>query len=93
MIRGYFTDMEQVIAESSKVLTSGKKCYIVVDQSAYLGRIVPTDLFLAAIAEDYDFNVNEIIICRQAKTSGQQIQLYPYLADSLRESIVVLEKR
>ncbi len=92
MIKGYFTDMEKVISESSDVLTPGKKCYIVVDQSAYLGRIVPTDLFLAAIAENYGFIVNEIIICRIAKTSGQQIQLYPYLSDSLRESIVVLEK-
>lgn len=92
MIKGYFTDMEKVISESSKVLKSGKKCYIVVDQSAYLGKIVPTDLFLAAIAEDYKFKVNEIIICRFAKTSGQQLQLYPYLSNSLRESIVVLEK-
>ncbi len=93
MIRGYFADMEKVIAESSYVLSSGKKCYIVVDQSAYLGRIVPTDLFLAAIAEDYGFRVNEIIVCRTAKTSGQQIRRYPYLRDSLRESIVVLEKK
>lgn len=92
MIRGYFTDMEKVISESSEVLKSGKKCYIVVDQSAYLGRIVPTDLFFAAIAEDYNFRVSEIIICRAAKTSGQQIQKYPYLRNSLRESIVVLEK-
>lgn len=92
MIKGYFTDMEKVISESANVLAAGKKCYIVVDQSAYLGRIVPTDLFLAAIAEHYDFKVTDIIICRIAKTSGQQIQLYPYLSDSLRESIVVLEK-
>lgn len=92
MIKGYFTDMEKVIAESASVLRPGKKCYIVVDQSAYLGRIVPTDLFLGAIAENYDLRVNEVIVCRIAKTSGQQIQLYPYLRDSLRESIVVLEK-
>ena len=92
MIKGYFTDMERVICESSNVLTSGKKCYIVVDQSAYLGRIVPTDLFLAAIAEYYDFKVCDIVICRIAKTSGQQVKLYPYLSDSLRESIIVLEK-
>lgn len=92
MIKGYFTDMERVIQESSKVLTKGKKCYIVVDQSAYLGRIVPTDLFLAAIGESYNFKVNDIIVCRITKTSGQQIQLYPYLSNSLRESIVVLEK-
>lgn len=92
MIKGYFTDMEKVISESSNVLATGKKCYIVVDQSAYLGRIVPTDLFLAAIAEHYNFRATDIIICRVAKTSGQQIQLYPYLSESLRESIVVLEK-
>lgn len=92
MLKGYFADMEKVISESSYVLRTGKKCYIVVDQSAYLGRIVPTDLFLAAIAEHYDFRVTDIIICRIAKTSGQQIHLYPYLRDSLRESIVVLEK-
>ena len=92
MIKGYFADMEKVISESSSVLPSGKKCYIVVDQSAYLGKIVPTDLFLARIAEDYGFKVNEIIMCRIAKTSGQQIQRYPYLRDSLRESIIVLEK-
>lgn len=93
MIKGYFEDMEKVIAESSRVLEQGKKCFIVVDQSAYLGKIVPTDLFLAAIGEEYDFRVKEIIICRAAKTSGQQIQLYPYLRDGLRESIVVLEKK
>lgn len=93
MIKGYFTDMERVISESSKVLSTGKKCYIVVDQSAYIGRIVPSDLFLAAIGEYYGFNVVDIIICRAAKTSGQQTQLYPYLASSLRESIVVLEKK
>lgn len=92
MIKGYFTDMERVIQESSKVLTKGKKCYIVVDQSAYLGRIVPTDLFLAAIGENYNFKVTDIIVCRIARTSGQQIQLYPYLSNSLRESIVVFEK-
>ena len=93
MIKGYFSDMEKVIAESSHVLESGKKCYIVVDQSTYLGKIVPTDLFLATIAEDYDFKVNEIIICRNAKTAGQQSKLYPYLKEALRESIVVLEKK
>lgn len=92
MLKGYFMDMEKVISESSAILTSGKKCYIVVDQSAYLGRVVPTDLFLASIAEDYGFNVNEIIVCRIAKTSAQQVKFYPYLSNTLRESIIVLEK-
>lgn len=93
MIQGYFTDMGKVIKESAEVLPTGKRCYIVVDQSAYLGKIIPTDLFLAAIGEQYGFEVEEIIVCRNAKTSGQQVQKYPYLKDSLRESIVVLRRQ
>ncbi|MCJ7842876.1 hypothetical protein MUB24_18730 [Lederbergia sp. NSJ-179] len=93
MIRGYFHDMGKVLEKCSKVLESGHKCCIVVDQSSYLGKIVPTDLFLAYLGEQVGFKVKEVIICRKAKTSGQQLQKYPYLAESLRESIVVLEKK
>ncbi len=92
MILGYFTDMETVISECAKSLDSGKKCYINVDQNSYLGRIVPSDLFLAHIAEQHGFKVNEIIKCRIARTSPQQLNAYPYLAECLRESIIVLEK-
>ena len=93
MIKGYFRDMEKVIEQSAEVLTQGKRCYIVVDQSSYLGKVVPTDLFLAYIGEQHGFKINEIIVCRSAKTSGQQLQKYPYLKDILRESIVVMEKK
>ena len=92
MLKGYFNDMEVVIKQSAEVLAKGKRCYIVVDQSSYLGKIVPTDLFLAFIGELHGFKVNEIIVCRNAKTSGQQLSKYPYLKEMLRESIVVLEK-
>lgn len=93
MIRGYFDDMADIIQQSAEVLESGKECYIVVDQSSYLGKIVPTDLILAQYAEMYGFICKEIVVCRPSKTSGQQIKLYPYLRSSLRESIVVLEKK
>ncbi len=92
MVKGYFNDMEEVIKECSLSLPNGKKTYIIVDQSAYLGKIIPTDLFLASIAEKYSFKVEKIIVCRIAKTSGQQIKRFPYLSNSLRESIVILEK-
>lgn len=92
MIRGYFYDMALVLQQCSLVLPSGKKCCIVVDQSSYLGKIVPTDLFLGYLSEQYGFSVREIIVCRRAKTSGQQLQHFPYLGETLRESIVVLEK-
>jgi site-specific DNA-methyltransferase (adenine-specific) len=93
MIKGYFADMEKVIEQSAIVLSKNKYCYIVVDQSAYLGRIIPTDLFLASIGESYGFDIEEIIVCRNAKTSGQQLQKYPYLKDSLRESITVMKRK
>jgi len=92
MIKGYFDDMSLIIDQCAIALPKGKKCYIVVDQSSYLGKLVPTDLLLAYLSEDVGFKVNQIIICRKAKTSGQQLQKYPYLADALRESIIELEK-
>lgn len=93
MIKGYFGDMEKVMAESARVLNEGGKCYIVVDQSSYLGIVVPTDLLLASLAEKYGFEVEEIKTCREATTSPQQLSKYPYLNDILRESIVVLKNK
>lgn len=92
MLRGYFADMHEVIRQCSICLDKGKRAYIVVDQSAYLGKIVPTDLLLAFYAESEGFKVTNIINCRNARTSTQQLNKYPYLKNSLRESIVCLEK-
>jgi hypothetical protein len=66
-------------------------CHIVVDQSSYLGVIIPTDVLLARIASERDFKIKQIIKCRKANTSGQQLNEYPYL-ENLRESIVSFEK-
>lgn len=92
MLRGYFTDMGVVFEQLYASLDDGGHCYIVVDQSAYVGVIVPTDVLLAEIAERKGFTVNHIIICRAAATSGQQRSAYPYLGSTLRESIVCLQK-
>lgn len=93
MIRGYFSDMRKVIKQCSKTLQSGKKTYIVVDQSAYCGKIVPTDLLLAYLGELEGFEAGKIIECRKARTSTQQLNKYPYLKTTLRESIVELIKK
>lgn len=92
MIRGYFNDMRHILKECSKLLEPKRTCFIVVDQSAYLGVLVPSDLLLGMIAEEFGLKVKEIIVCRKARTSPQQLQRFPYLSDLLRESIVVLEK-
>lgn len=93
MIRGYFADMREVIRQCSLTLNSGKKTYVVVDQSAYCGKIVPTDLLLAYLGEQEGFTVGRIIECRKARTSTQQLNKYPYLKTTLRESIVELVKQ
>jgi hypothetical protein len=93
LIIGYFKDMETAIQEFSGSMPQGSFCYIVVDQSSYLGVIIPTDLLLADISQRYGLKVQEIAICKTAKTSGQQIRLHPYLKTMLRGSIVVLQKR
>lgn len=92
MIRGYFSDMQEVLHQCALTLGPGKKTYIVVDQSAYCGKIVPTDLLLAYLGEREGFRVGKVIKCRKARTSTQQLNKYPYLKTTLRESIVELIK-
>lgn len=92
MIRGYFTDMEKVLKEIYEALSPGRTCYIVVDQSAYVGVIISTDTILALLSERTGFVVDKISVCRKAATSGQQLNHYPYLKSTLRESIVCLRK-
>lgn len=92
MLRGYFNDMGVVLEQLYLSLDDNGECFIVVDQSAYVGVIVPTDIILAAIGEEKGFSVEKIIICRKAATSSQQRKVYPYLGNTLRESIVCLKK-
>lgn len=92
MIRGYFSDMDNVLKEIHEAISIGGTCYIAVDQSAYVGVIIPTDTILALLAERKGFSVEKISICRKAATSGQQLNQYPYLKNTLRESIICLRK-
>jgi site-specific DNA-methyltransferase (adenine-specific) len=92
LLRGYFDDMQRALASIYSSLVSGGRCFIVVDQSAYVGVVVATDLLLAALGEQIGFRVELISKCRTANTSGQQLRRFPYLREYLRESIVALRK-
>lgn len=92
MLRSYFYDMRTIIENCYDVLLKGGFMHIVVDQSAYVGIPIPTDTLLAKIAEDTGFKVREMIVCRGASTSGQQLKINPRLKELLRETIIVLEK-
>jgi len=92
MLRGYFEDMRQSIERISQMLPFGGWCHIVVDQSSYVGVVIPTDIVLASIAERNGFEVKEIVKCRNANTSGQQLKMFPHLKIMLRGSIVSLRR-
>jgi len=92
MLRAYFADMRKVIEEGFKTLRSNGMMHIVVDQSAYVGVPIPTDLIFGVLSEECGFNVVSIMKCRNANTSGQQLRRHPYLRKLLRESIVSIRK-
>ena len=92
MLRGYFDDMRIFLSKAHSGMPSGSYMAIVVDQSAYLGVLVPTDLILAEIAEAIGFTFEKLVICRKAKTSGQQMNMQPLLGEVLRETAVILRR-
>lgn len=92
MLRGYFSDMREFLRTSSQTMARGSYMAIVVDQSAYLGVLVPTDLILAEIAQEQGFELEKLVICRRAKSSGQQLNLQPLLGEVLRETAVILRR-
>ena len=92
MLNGYFADMEETLKNIYSSLKKGGHCDIVVSNSAYAGIIIPTDIFLAMIAERLGFIVNRIDVERLIITSSQQYKKTEHLKKYLRESIVKLEK-
>lgn len=92
MLNGYFADMEEALRQIYDSLKNGGHCAIVVSNSAYAGIVIPTDVFLAMIAEKIGFKVQEIAVERLIITSSQQYKKTEHVRKYLRESIVKLEK-
>ncbi len=92
LLRGYFQDMGRFLQRAARVMPSGSMMHLVVDQSAYLGVPIPTDLLLADLAEKEGLELESILICRPAKTSAQQVLIQPMLKETLRESVISLRK-
>ena len=90
MITAYFVDMQQVIKEWYKVLASGAKVAMVVDNVRFEGEMIPVDLILSEMAEEIGFEVKEIIIARYKGNSSQQMKKYGKVP--VRESIVIWER-
>lgn len=92
MLNGYFADMAETLRQTYTCLKPGGHCAIVVSNSAYAGVIVPTDVFLAMIAENLGFKINEIKVERLIITSSQQYRKTEPIKKYLRESVVKIQK-
>jgi site-specific DNA-methyltransferase (adenine-specific) len=92
LLRGYFADMREVLRSCAAVLAPGARIHIVVDQSAYAGIPVPTDLILAKTGTELGLVLERLALCRSARTSAQQFRLQPKLRTLLRETIVTLRR-
>lgn len=91
MLTAYFVDMRRCIEEWAKVLAPGAKVAMVVDNVRFEGELVPVDLILSEMAEEAEFTVEEIIVCRYKGNSSQQMRKYGRVP--VRESVVVWRKK
>ena len=91
MIKGYFEDMSKVLEGIYKLLKKGGKCIIIVGNSAYGNKVIPTDLILGDIGLNLGFKKCNIEIARHLGTSPQQYKKVN-TPELLRESLIILEK-
>ena len=92
LLRGYFGDMQEVMQAAFDAMPSGARMHIVVDQSAYVGVPVPTDLLLGEIGRGLGFEFEQLTLCRRARTSAQQLREFPILGKLIRETVVTLRR-
>ena len=90
MLTGYFVDMQKVIWEWARVLASGARVAMVVDNVRFEGELLPVDLVLSEMAEEAGFQVEAVLVARYKGNSSQQMKKYGRVP--VRESIVVWRK-
>lgn len=95
MVWAYFEDMYILLKNMHKLLVTNGKGAIVVANSVYNGYIVPTDLFIAELAEYIGFEVNNIRVGRYIDYSNSNNRRKPLKNDEkyVRESIVEFTKK
>jgi hypothetical protein len=93
MVQAYFEDMKTVLVELRARAVDGAHLWIVVATSAYAGVEIPVDLIIADIAGKFGWNLAEIGVIRNLRSSAQHFQTVQGEAKSLlplRESAIVL---
>lgn len=90
LLRGYFSDIVEVLRQCRMRLGSGK-CYVVVGNSAFGGTIIPSDALTALAGERAGFKSSEIWVTRHLTVAPQQRALLAGHEMFMRESVVVLQ--
>jgi len=91
MVANYFYDIYILLKNVKNKINSNGILSFVVGNSAYGGIIIPTDEIIAEIGKDLGYNIEEILIARNLRTSSQQMKIIKDKS-KLRESIVTLRK-
>ncbi|WP_165448603.1 SAM-dependent methyltransferase [Rhizobium ruizarguesonis] len=89
LLRGYFSDIVEVLKQCRKKLISGA-CHVVVGNSAFAGTIIPSDVLTAIAGQKAGFTNAEIWVTRHLTVAPQQRNRLAGLERYMRESIVVL---
>ena len=90
LIRGYFSDMAQILQCCQRLLRAGGKCFVVVGNSAYGGVIIPTDSLIARLGLGAGFGRAAVIPVRHLTVAPQQRSELLGKEEFMRESVVVL---
>ncbi len=91
MLISYFYEMNILLMEIYKVLAKSGHCVIVIGNSAYSNKVIPSDIIFSNMAKNIGFSESKIVEARKLGTSSQQLNKVdkPSL---LRESLVFLKK-
>ncbi len=92
MVRGYFSEMACVIAESARVLKSNAPLFMVNDNVRYAGASVSVDMILSDFAEQLGFAVEKILVLPGGKGNSSQ-QMGAHGRDPLRKCVYIWRKR
>ncbi len=90
MIIAYFEDMKNIFSLLNKKANKNAHMWIVVSNSAYANEEIPVDLILADTATKNGWKLKEIGVLREIRKRKTK---YSPDVDTLRESVIILEKK
>lgn len=90
MILAYFEDMKKVFRKLNYSANKNAHLWMVVSNSAYANEEIPVDLILADIATKTGWRLKEIGVLREIRKRKTK---YSPDINTLRESVIILEKR